>query len=251
MTKAVELDEAKDLGRPIRIGMIVPSSNTCLEPQSYRMLGGRSDVTLHFSRVEVTRIALDAASNEQFQLDTMTAAAQSLQTADVDVIAWNGTSGSWLGADHDRAMVKRITDATGLPATTSTLAYFDAFSIFDLHRIALLTPYTADVNAAIAEVYSDEGLRIVAERHLGLSVNESFARVNPEDLVAPSLELTTEGNPEALIYLCTNLYGASVVSKVEAASGLPVLDSVAITLWRCLQLTGNEGLGPRWGKLLA
>ena len=230
--------------------MIVPSSNTCLEPQSYRMLGERSDVTVHFTRVEVTRIALDAASNRQFELDTMTAAAQSLQTADVDVIAWNGTSGSWLGADHDRAMVRRITEVTGLPATTSTLAYLDAFTAFGLQQLALLTPYTADVNAAIAQVYRDEGLHVVAEHHLGLSVNEAFARVAPEDLVPPSMRLTGEGDPQALIYLCTNLYGAPVVEKVELASGLPVLDSVAVTLWKCLQLTGAVGLDPKWGKLL-
>ena len=29
--------------RKTRIGMIVPSSNTCLEPQSYRILGDRDD----------------------------------------------------------------------------------------------------------------------------------------------------------------------------------------------------------------
>ena len=238
-------------GRSVRIGMIVPSSNTCLEPQSYRILGERSDVTVHFTRVEVTRIALDDASNRQFELDTMTAAAQSLLTADVDVIAWNGTSGSWLGADHDRAMVRRITEATGLPATTSTLAYLDAFTAFGLRRLALLTPYTADVNEAIARAYGAEGLNVVSEHHLGLSVNESFARVVPEDLVLPSMALAADGNPEALIYLCTNLYGAPVVEKVELASGIPVLDSVAVTLWKCLQLTGAAGLDRQWGKLLS
>ena len=236
--------------RPVRIGMIVPSSNTCLEPQSYRMLAERIDVTVHFTRVEVTRIALDDASNRQFELDTMTAAAQSLRTADVDVIAWNGTSGSWLGADHDRAMVSRISEVTGLPATTSTLAYLDAFTAFGLRRLALLTPYTADVNDAIARVYGEEGLSVVSEHHLGLAINEAFARVVPEDLVPPSMALASDGTPDALIYLCTNLYGAPVVEKVELASGIPVLDSVAVTLWKCLKLTGTAGLDSQWGKLL-
>ena len=46
------------LDRPTRIGMIVPSSNTCLEPQTYRILGDRRDVTIHSTRIPVTRIAL-------------------------------------------------------------------------------------------------------------------------------------------------------------------------------------------------
>ncbi|HCB59657.1 MAG TPA: Asp/Glu racemase, partial [Arthrobacter bacterium] len=52
--------------RATRIGMIVPSSNTCLEPQSYRILGDRDDVTIHFARIPVTRIALDKSSDKQF-----------------------------------------------------------------------------------------------------------------------------------------------------------------------------------------
>src|SRR6478735_12665547 len=95
--------------RPARIGMIVPSSNTCLEPQTYRILGSRTDVTVHFTRIPVTRIALDDSSNRQFDPAVMEEAARLLATADVDVIAWNGTSGSWLGSAHDQDLASGIT----------------------------------------------------------------------------------------------------------------------------------------------
>ncbi|WP_219419587.1 maleate cis-trans isomerase family protein [Pseudonocardia nigra] len=241
------------MGRPTRLGMIVPSSNTCLEPQTYRILGDREDVTVHFTRIEVTRIALDGDADSQFDHSTMLNAAELLRTADVDVIAWNGTAGSWLGTEHDRNMVERITQATGVPATTSTLAYLDTFTQFGLTRVGLVSPYTGDVNAAIIERYAAEGIRVVGEHHLGLDVNESFARVRPEELLLPSLELADGGGPgapEALIYLCTNLYGAPIVEHVEAQTGLAALDSVAVTLWRCLNMAGLPGLASRWGRLL-
>jgi maleate isomerase len=240
--------------RPTRLGMIVPSSNTCLEPQTYRMLGGRGDVTVHFTRIEVTRIALDSRSDRQFDLATMVAAARLLRTAEVDVVAWNGTAGSWLGPDQDREMVQRITEATGVPATTSTLAYLDAFQAFGTARLGLLTPYTRDVNEAIVTRYAAEGVQVVDERHLGLSVNESFARVQPDELLAPSQELAAgrDGEPpDALAYVCTNLYGAPVVEQVERATRVPVLDSVAVTLWRCLAMAGAAPLDVKWGRLLA
>lgn len=235
--------------RPVRIGMIVPSSNTCLEPMSYRLLAGRDDVTIHSARIPVTRIALDGGSDRQFDAAGMRAAAQLLATADVDVIAWNGTSGSWLGIDHDRMLVDEITTVTGIPATTSTLAYFDAFAQFGLHRIGLVTPYTADVNEQIAARYAQQGITVSGHRALGLSDNESFARVRPESLVAPSEAVAVDA--DALIYLCTNLYGAPVVEEVEHRTGVPVLDSVAVTLWRCLKLAGAPLLDSRWGRLLA
>src|SRR5438874_2660889 len=110
-----------------RIGMIVPSSNTCLEPVTSRILyGERTDVTAHFARVPVTRIALDDGSDAQFDPAPMLQAARRLAEAKVDVIAWNGTSGSWLGADRDRRLCTAIEQATGVPATTSTLALLAA-----------------------------------------------------------------------------------------------------------------------------
>jgi maleate isomerase len=235
--------------RPIRIGMIVPSSNTCLEPQSYRILGDRDDVTIHFARIQVTRIALDDSSDKQFDATVMRAAAEILATADVDVIAWNGTSGSWLGAGHDRELVREIQDATGIPATTSTLAYMEAFRSFGTERIGLFTPYTEDVNERIVASYERDGIKTLDHRFLGLSDNESFARVSDAEMRPGSLELAAL-NPDALVYLCTNLYGANIAEEIEAAMGVPVLDSVAVTLWHCLKMAGAPLLSPRWGRLL-
>ncbi|MDQ6740688.1 MAG: hypothetical protein M3021_10095 [Actinomycetota bacterium] len=94
------------------------------------------------------------------------------------------------------------------PGTTSTLAYLDAFKAFGISRVGLVSPYTQDVNDAIIRSYRTEGMTITGERHLGLSINEYFARVEPSELLAPSAELADgSGNsrPQALIYLCTNL----------------------------------------------
>ena len=236
--------------RPRRIGMIVPSSNTCLEPQTYRILGARTDVTVHFTRIPVTRIALDDSSNRQFDPAVMREAAQLLATADVDVIAWNGTSGSWLGPAHDRELAAEITGATGIPATTSTLAYFEAFQAFGTERIGLFTPYTDDVNHQVIASYEREGIKTVDHRALGLSDNESFARVTDEEMLPGSRELAATA-PDALVYLCTNLYGANVTAEIEEGTGVPVLDSVAVTLWHALKLAGAPLLDPRWGRLLA
>lgn len=236
--------------RTARIGMIVPSSNTCLEPMTYRMLEDRQDVTVHATRIPVTRIALDGDSNRQFDAATMLGAAELLATADVDVIAWNGTSGSWLGPDHDRQITDAITTHTGIPATTSTLGYLEAFERFGISTVGLLTPYTEDVNRAVATCYSSRGYQVSGEVHLGLSDNESFARVAPQELVPGALRLAGQ-HPDAVVVLCTNVFGAPIVEQIETSTGVPLLDSVAVTLWHCLELAGVEGLSTRWGRLLA
>lgn len=248
MTAYTAIGPSED--RPRRIGMITPSSNTCLEPMTYRILGERADVTIHAARTRVTAIALDDSSDDQFAVGPMREAAESLATAQVDVIAWNGTSGSWVGLDHDRAICRAITQETGIRATTSTLAYFDAFERFGITRIGLLTPYTPDVNAQIIAAYARAGVEVVGDVALGLSDNESFARVLSPSLVDPSMHLV-EQMPDALVYLCTNLYGAPIVREVEDRTEIPVLDSVAVTLWGCLDAVGLPLLERRWGRLLS
>jgi maleate isomerase len=58
-----------------------------------------------------------------------------------------------------------------------------------------------------------------------------------------SLEVAAS-NPDALVYLCTNLYGANIAEEIEGALSVPVLDSVAVTLWHCLKMTAAPLLSP-------
>ena len=238
------MDRHTSPNRPTRIGMIVPSSNTCLEPQSYRILGdrdgrhhplhpdsGHPDCAGRFIR-QAVRPRRHARGRRL------------LATADVDVIAWNGTSGSWLGSGHDRDLVLEITDATGIPATTSTLAYLEAFRSFRTERIGLFTPYTADVNEAIIKSYEREGIKTVSHRCLGLSDNESFGRVTDDELRPGSRELAADA-PDALIYLCTNLYGANIGGRNRGGHGRPgaglgCRHAVALPETRRLPLAGTK-----------
>jgi maleate isomerase len=58
--------------------------------------------------------------------------------------------------------------------------------------------------------------------------------------------------PDALLVLCTNLDGAAAAGKIEAETGVPVLDSVVVTLWGALRTAGRPtaGLAP-FGRALS
>lgn len=236
--------------RVARIGMIVPSSNTCLEPTTYRMLGERTDVSVHFTRIPVSRVGLDGTSDAQFDTAGMEAAAVLLATANVDVIAWNGTAGSWLGTAHDLAITEAITTMTGVRALTSTQACLAAFGALGVRNVGLVTPYPDDMNAKIGECYRDEGITVTASYGFGLTETTDIARIRPAELMAPSRQVARSG-PEAIAYVCTNLHGADAVATVGAELDVPVVDSVAVTLAACLAMVGAEPVAPRWAPDLA
>ena len=79
-------------------------------------------MSAHFARFPVTEIALSAAALGQFEEAPILAAAALLSHAKVDVIAWNGTSASWLGFGTDEALVAAIAARAGVPGSTAILA---------------------------------------------------------------------------------------------------------------------------------
>ncbi len=235
--------------RPVRLGILTPSSNTVLEPLSTAMAAELPNVTLHFSRFRVTEIALTDAALAQFDEAAVLQAAALLADARVDAIAWSGTSASWLGFDRDAALCRSIHAATGIPATSSILALNEALACSGVQRIGLMTPYRDDVQARIVANYAAIGVECVAERHLRLQDNFSFANVNGAQLEQMCREVA-EAAPQAIAIVCTNLRAAPLVAKLEAALGLPVYDSVATALWKSLCLAGADpALITRWGSL--
>lgn len=234
-----------------RLGMLTPSSNTVLEPVTCAMLAGLPDVTAHFSRFPVTEIALSPAALGQFDDTPILGAAALLAHARVDVIAWNGTSASWIGFDSDERLSARITEATGIPARTTVLAYRALFRRMGVRRVGLVTPYTDDVQARIQANWGAAGFACPAERHLGLADNFSFAEVEPETIAGMARAVAAEGC-DAVAVVCTNMDGARIAASLEEELDMPVLDSVAVTAWACLSAAGiDTGRIAGWGRVFS
>jgi maleate isomerase len=232
-----------------RVGMITPSSNSVLEPVTAAMLANRPDVTAHFSRLRVTEIALDAPALNQFDPSYMLPAAELLADAKVRAIAWNGTSASWLGVERDDSLCAAIVARTGIPATTSTLACLNAIRLANGRRVGLVTPYTDDVQRRIGEVWRRVGAPVHAERHLGIRDNFSFGEIEP-GTIADMIRAVVHDGCDVVVILCTNMNGAGLAGRLERELDVLILDSVAATLWRSLQIAGIDAdhLGD-WGRL--
>ncbi|UBM07310.1 aspartate/glutamate racemase family protein [Cupriavidus metallidurans] len=235
--------------RQIRLGMLTPSSNTALEPITSAMVSGLPNVSAHFSRFTVTEISLRDQALGQFDLEKILAAARLLADARVDVIAWNGTSSGWLGFDKDEALCRQITEATGIPATTSVLALNEILEKTGARRFGLATPYLHDVQERIVANYQRSGFDCSAERHLGLHVNYSFAEVDEDTVRKMVRELAAE-KPQAITTFCTNLHAAHLVEALEAETGIPVYDTIATVVWKSLRLAGVDTRALQgWGRL--
>lgn len=234
-----------------RIGMLTPSSNTVLEPVTGRLLAGVPGITAHYSRFRVTEIALDAGALAQFDDTPILKAAELLAHAKVDVIAWNGTSASWLGIERDARLAERITAATGITASTCILSLVEILRRLEARSQALVTPYTEDVQARIIATYAASGFACPAERHLGIRDNFAFGTVARETIAAMIRDCLA-ARPDAITILCTNMDGAALAPELEPATGPIILDSVSVTLWGCLIALGlRPDIIKGWGRIFS
>jgi maleate isomerase len=131
------------------------------------------------------------------------------------------------------------------------LAFRELFRRTGVTRVGLVTPYLDDVQAKIIANWSAAGFACSAERHRGLQDNFSFATVAPEEIAAMTRSVVQDGC-EAVAIVCTNMRGAHLAARLEAELGVPVYDSVAVTLLECLRLAGCDPRVIRgWGGLFS
>ena len=233
-----------------KIGHITPSCNTVLEhvttlianPVAHR-------ASNHFTRITVGNISLAQADRRQFDPETMVSAARLLTDGFMDAILWNGTSACWNGTEADIEICAEITRATGVVASTTTLAQYEMFDQYGISSFALAVPYTDDVTAKAIETFGKAGYDAVSHANLGLTVGRDMANV-PLAEIKELIRNADSPAAECVIVVCTGLPAAFVVEEMEQELGKPIFDSVVVTLWKGLELVGVKERIDGWGCLM-
>ncbi len=211
--------------------------------------GLEKTVTMHYGRFRVTKISLEQDALAQFDMAPMLEASKLLADADVDVIAWNGTSGGWLGFDVDRKLCAQIEEETGIPATTSMLAQLKAFEEHHVKTVHLLTPYTEDINQLLIKEYEKSGIKVINSVCLNQYVNRSFSRV-PQEKIQEMFGEVCKERADGISVVCTNLPAMWSVPAMEEKYGIIVYDTINTVVWDAMKMAGiDPALIKGWGKL--
>ncbi len=234
------------------LGVLTPSSNTALEPLTSALAASAGRCSAHFSRFRVTEISLAEGALNQFDDSKILAAAELLADAKVDVIGWSGTAAGWRGFETDVRLCERIKERTGITATTAILALNELMQKLSVKKLAIVSPYTGDVQQCIIDNYRADGVETVAHRHLNITVNHAFALVPPAQLLSLIGDVIEEQRPDAVVTYCTNLHAAQLAPQVEQRWGVPLLDTVSTTVWGMLRAAGRDpGSIQGWGQLFS
>ncbi len=225
-----------------RVGLLLPSSNTTMEPDLYRM--APRDVTVHTARMllrVVTPEGLEEMAGEA------TGAAGLLKTACVDMIAYGCTSGSLIGGvGWEKSLKRRLEEAAGVPVVTTAGAVVEGLRTLGAERVSVFTPYTDAVNAIERDFLEAHGFKVTTMRGIGLTDNQMIGRVRGERLEA---FIAPAPGSDAVFVSCTNLPVVDLIERLEERHRLPFVTSNQATMWAALRGLGESSLDG-YGELL-
>jgi maleate isomerase len=231
--------------KPSRIGMLLPSSNPLAEPELTVMLPmGVSVLT--------TRLKLAGSTREQLlgMTDKIEEASALLADARVDLIVFNCTAVSTFDPVMGATISNRITDACGVPATTTADALLAAFTALNVKRVVLITPYLKSVNLREVAFLKHCGIEVLSETGLDLVEGNGMAAVTPDQWVELARK-NRDDTADAYFLSCTAIHVTPIIDLLEKELGRPVVTSNQAMLWHCLRTLNYNQPIDGFGKLLS
>lgn len=210
--------------RQKRLALLIPHTDTTLETDLQRELG--SDWTIHTTRLwldevgeEAEKRMVDVALPEGIRM------LEGITSFDHAVFGCTSASAVYGKAGMDR-IETLLRERFGCPGVSAFGAVLSEMAALGNPPIALLTPYTADVNRFMVRSLGQFGISTVYCDGLGLVRDPDIAAVEPADIRSFALGHRADFAQAGLLFLsCTNLRAVEMRAELEQTLGLPVLSS--------------------------
>src|SRR6185436_9142403 len=200
-------------GRRARIGIVVPSVNTVMEPWAQKVVP--DGVSVYAARMFIPPATTPEAFIEMDRNEGK-AAIRQLSSVFPDAIAYGCTASSIVqGLAYDAHLRAEIEETYKAPSTTAAHAILTA----------------------------------AGGAYLGIADGFALAEPEPDAL----FELGMRGfdkRADGLVMTCLNTRSHTVIDRLEQELGKPVVTSTQATLWHALRLAGIAGPVAGYGRLL-
>ena len=211
-----------------KVGLIVPSSNTVMEPDFHRELGASCAIGTSRIYLElVTRDAEEVMINEE-----LPRALRLIKTTDPHVIVFGCTSaGSLGGLESDAAIARRIEQLTGVPSLTVVSSVVEQLKAIRPRRVAVFTPYKEELTLSVAQCVVEAGYELKKTAGMGILANRDIGRVSPDEIVYfVETQMMDAAGVDCIFLSCTNWQAIAAIAPLEARFGLPVISSNQTTI---------------------
>jgi maleate isomerase len=228
-------------------GVLIPSTNTTGEIEYSRHLA--ADWQAHYARVatsSVNRTPFSPPKDEDVDYQ-----AKLLGSARVEIVFLLQTSASLFADNYCADVCRRISAAAGVPAFTSAMAIGEAMQALGTKRIALVSPYSPEVNERARHYYESKyGLSVVALEGFAATDSYAIGQLGPEN-AREAFARIDRPEIEAFVVPGGNFPTIAHIPEWERQFGKPVVTTNQAAFWGVLQRLGARERCPGLGRLLA
>lgn len=240
------------LGFRKRIGIVVPSTNTTVQPEceSLRPRG----VTNHTARSTIKERPLNTEQaffeHMQDMREGIGTAIDQIMTAGLDhLIMGIALETFWGGVAPAEKFQQELTARAGVGISMGSTASVAALKAFGAVRIAVLTPHQPRGDDMVRLYLSEAGFEIVRLIGLKCATPRAIAQV-PASEIRTALKNLDGPDVDALLQVGTALQAAAIAAESERWFGKPVLAINTVTYWDALRRIGIDDRVYGYGRVL-
>ena len=206
-------------------------------------------VSLTVTTLSVNRINKDELDHEAKNVERAAADFR----GHVDVIGMGGAPLAYLmGPGSDLRMSKRVSEIAGIPAFYDITAVHQGLRVFDVHRVAIASPFTEEVNEPMQVFFEGAGFKVVSLVGGVYKTNAQLRRVPTFTPYQAGREaLLRAPDAKALFINCSGWATQPCIVQLEQDFGVPVITQIAALVWHSLNVLGVASRRAGLGKLLS
>jgi maleate isomerase len=227
-------------------GVLIPSTNTTAEIEYSHLLP--PEWQAHYARMATSSVNKTPFSPPRDEdLDYQ---AKMLGTARVEAVFLLQTSASLFADGYCADVSRRIGAAAGVPGFTSAMAIGEAAQALGTRRVALVSPYSEEVNASAKRYFEGQyGLSVVALEGFAAKDSYMIGKLGPEN-ARDAFARIDRPEIEAFLVPGGNFPTMASIAGWEREFKKPVITTNQAALWAVMRRLGGGSGIPGLGRLL-
>ena len=235
-----------------RIGVLVPFTNTNLEPDT--TLLSPPGVSVHAARLggyDVDEIP-DADQMAALGTSEIDEPLRLIGGVRPDVVLYGCTSATLShGVAFDRDLSAKVSAISGAKTITAAGALVAALEILQVKRIGFASPYVASLNDLGIAFLAESGFETVSRADYPEALgNYGQGELTPDAVYELGMRADSE-KAEALVLSCTDMRSVETIERLETRIGKPVVTSNQAMMRVALDHLGLPSPFRTFGRLLS
>lgn len=240
------------LGYRKKIGIIVPSTNTSVQPES-EMLRPEG-VTNHIARISIVERPLTTEQgfleHVQAMREGMRGAVDQVLTCKPDHIVMSvAIEAFWGGVAQADALQSALMRHSSVGVSMGSTAMVAALRKLGAKSIAVLTPHQQRGDDQVRNYFEEDGFAIKRLISLRCASPTLIAHSTEAQMIGAFRELDGD-DIDAIVQVGTNLPAVRLAAEAERWFAKPVLAINAVTYWDALRRCGIDDRVVGYGSIL-